>query len=140
MPDHGGPPLDLLVEPLERVGAADLAAMGVGEGEMDEEVGLGLGEQVGHRREAASRPSTTRRSWALAEASSGCSKIEPDDGRDHPPRRARDEVLGVAGEVDPAALPGGSEELLVDRLDQAPVVVADDQPDARQAALDERRG
>ena len=54
-------------------------------------------------------------------------------------RAARgDEVLGVAGEVDPAALPARSQELLPDGLDQAGVVVADDEADPVEAALDER--
>src|SRR6266852_9519481 len=51
---------------------------------------------------------------------------------------ARDEVLGVARAVDPTALPRRSEELLPEGLDQAAMVVADDEPDTGQAALDER--
>ena len=46
-------------------------------------------------------------------------------------------------QVDPAALPGGAEQQLPDRLHEAAVVIADDQAHARQAAvdqtLDERR-
>ncbi len=52
-------------------------------------------------------------------------------------RRAGDEILGVAGEMDPASLPRGPEELLADGLHEAAVVVADDETDAGQAALDE---
>ena len=54
-----------------------------------------------------------------------------DDRRDHAPRRARHEVLGVAGEVDPAALPGGAQELLAHGGHETAVVVADDEPDPR---------
>ena len=54
----------------------DPRSVGLREGEVDEEVGLGLGQQVGDRRKRSCRPSTTRRSWARADASSGCSKIE----------------------------------------------------------------
>ena len=50
---------------------------------------------------------------------------------------ARHEVLGVAREMDPAALPGGAQQLLVDRPHEPAVIVADDQPDAAQATLDE---
>ena len=69
----------------------------------------------------------------------GLLEDEPDGRGDHAPGAARDEVLGVAGEVHPAALPGRAEELLADRLDQPRMVVADDEPDAREAALDEAR-
>jgi hypothetical protein len=37
----------------------------------------------------------------------------------------------------PAALPRGTEQLLVHGPDETPVGIADDEPDARQAALDE---
>jgi hypothetical protein len=43
---------DLLVEPLERVGGADLAPVGLGERHVGEQVGLGLGEEFGELREA----------------------------------------------------------------------------------------
>ena len=58
--------------------------------------------------------------------------------RDHAPRRARHEVLGVAREVHPAALPARAQQLLADRLDEPGMVVADDQAHAVQATLDER--
>ena len=48
------------------------------------------------------------------------------------------EVLGVAREVHPAALPGGPEQLLADRGHEPGVGIADDEPDTGQAALDER--
>jgi hypothetical protein len=60
-----------------------------------------------------------------------------DDRRDHAPGTPWHEVLSVAGEVDPAALPRRAQELLADRHHEPRVVVADDEPDARQAALTE---
>ena len=61
------------------------------------------------------------------------------DGRgDHAPRGAWHEVLGVAREVDPAALPAGAQELLTDGLDEPRVVVADDEPDPVETAITER--
>lgn len=68
----------------------------------------------------------------------GLLEDHPDGRRDHAPGGARDEVLGVAREMDPAALPAGAQELLSDGLDEARVVVADDEPHAVQPALDER--
>jgi hypothetical protein len=61
------------------------------------------------------------------------------DGRHHASRGARHEILGIAGEVDPAALPCGAEELLVHGLHKTAVVVADDEPDTGQPTLDEAR-
>lgn len=52
--------------------------MGVREGEVDEEVGLGLEEQVGHAREArlaGDRPPLAA-AGPRADASSGCSKTD----------------------------------------------------------------
>ena len=54
-------------------------------------------------------------------------------------RAAGHEVLGVAGEVHATPLPGRAQELLADRLDEARMVVADDQADTLQPALDEQR-
>jgi hypothetical protein len=39
----------------------------------------------------------------------GLLEDRPDDGRDHAPRRAGDEVAGVPGEVDATALPGSTQ-------------------------------
>ena len=39
--------------------------------------------------------------------------------------------------MDPTALPRGAEELLVDGLGETTVVIADDEPDAGEATLDE---
>ena len=52
-PTTAGAALDLLVQPLERVGAADLAAVGLGEREVGEQVVLGVGQQVRDRRDSA---------------------------------------------------------------------------------------
>src|SRR5680860_1687864 len=54
-----------------------------------------------------------------------------------PTTAARHERLGIAREVDPASLPRRTEERLADGGDEAAMGVADDQPDASQAALDE---
>ena len=61
----------------------------------------------------------------------------PDGGGDHTRGGAWHERLGIAGEMHPTPLPGGAEKRLTDGRDEAPVGIADDQPDARQAALDE---
>jgi hypothetical protein len=109
----------------------------LGEREVDEEVGLGRDEQRRDRREAGltavDRPPQLGPRGGLV----GLLEDRADDGRDHAPGRAGDEVLGVAGEVDAAALPGATKELLANGLDEAGVVVADDQADAAETALDE---
>jgi hypothetical protein len=74
--DDRGPPLDLLVEPLERVRAADRAAVAVGEGEVDKEVGLGPDVQAGHGREAGLETVGDPPQLGSAEVSPCCSKIE----------------------------------------------------------------
>ncbi len=51
-PDDRGPALDLLVEPLERVGAPDLAAVGLGKCEVSEEIGLGIKQEPSDSWEA----------------------------------------------------------------------------------------
>jgi hypothetical protein len=99
--------------------------------------GSGFDQQVGHRRKAWPQAVDD-----TAELSSGRWLVELREdrahhGRDHAPRGTRHEVLGVAGEVDPAALPGGSEELLEGGLDQACVIVGNDQAHARETALDQ---
>jgi hypothetical protein len=50
--DDRGPALDLLVEPLKRVGAPDLTAVGLGEREVREQVGLGIEKELRDRRES----------------------------------------------------------------------------------------
>ncbi len=104
---------------------------------MDEEVGLSHHEQLGDCGEALGQAVDDATQLGPRRGLVGLLEDRADDGRDHAPGTARDEVLGVPGEMDPAALPGGAKELLVDRLDQSSVVVADDQPDAGEAALDE---
>jgi len=48
----------------------------IGEGEMGEEVRLGIGQQLGDRRKRGRMLSMTRPDCSRAERSSGCSKIE----------------------------------------------------------------
>ena len=50
--DDRGPALYLLVEPLLWVRAPDPRSVGLGEGEVDEEIGLGFGQQLRNGREA----------------------------------------------------------------------------------------
>ena len=57
----------------------------------------------------------------------------------------RHEILGVAGGVDAAALPGRAQELPADGLDQPRVVIADDQAHAvrgraTRSAMNDRPG
>src|SRR5450759_4039354 len=128
---------DLLVQPLQRVRAPDPRPMGLREDEVDEQVGLGLDEQVGDCREASGQavghPPELLRCGVLV----GLLEDRADDRRDHAPGGAWHEVLGIPGEVDPTTLPRRSQELLADGLDETPVVVADDEPDPAEAALHE---
>jgi hypothetical protein len=122
-PDDTRPALDLLVEPLLRVGAPDPGGVDLGECEVGEEVGLGLREQLRHAR-VRPRHAVDHPVELLAGGRAvGLLEHAPDGRGDHAPGRARDEVLGVAREVHPAALPARAQELLVDRLDEARVVV-----------------
>ena len=83
-----------------------------------------------------SRPSATRRScscrhvrWLLEDRA--------DDRGHHRGRGSGHQSLGVAGEVDPAALPGRSEQQLVDGSHETAVGIADHQAHTGQAALDQ---
>lgn len=60
-----------------------------------------------------------------------------DDRGHHRGGRSGHEGLGIAGEVDPASLPGCSKEQLVDRPHEPAVGVADHQAHAGEAALDQ---
>jgi len=75
-PDDRGAALDLLVQPLEWVRAPDLAAVGLGEREVGEQVGLGVGEQVRPRGALPRRPSVTRSSCVRSAVPSGCSMTD----------------------------------------------------------------
>ncbi len=103
--------------------------MGLGEGEVREQVSLRLDEQSGDPRET--RLQTIDRPPQLLPGGGLVGLLEDgaDDGGHHAPCRARYEVLGVAGEVDPAPLPGSAKELLMDSLDESAVIVADDETD-----------
>jgi hypothetical protein len=66
-PDDVGAPLDLLVDPFERVGGPDLAPVRPGEGRVGGDVVLGVGEQLGGLGEVAfergRRPGAAGRGW-----------------------------------------------------------------------------
>ncbi len=138
IPTTAGAALDLLVEPLERVGAADPAAAPLREGEVAEQVGLRLGQQLGHARVRAGNAVDHPVELLPGRGPVGLLEDRADRARDHAPRRARHEVLGVAGEVHPAPLPPGAEQLLVDGPHEARVVVGHDEPHPVEPALHER--
>jgi hypothetical protein len=112
--------------------------MGLGEGEVGQQGRLGAGQQLGDRGEAW--PEAVDHPVELFPGAHAVGLLDdhPHGRGDHAAGRAGHELLGVAGEVDPAALPGRAEERLVERLDQPGMVVADDQADAAEAAGDER--
>ena len=139
MPDDRGPALDLLVEPLERdwcSGSGDGGSRG--SVKWARRSASASSEQLGDRREARLERVDDLTELLAGRTLVGLLEDRPDGRGDHAPRRARHEILGVAGEVDPAALPARAQELLADGLDQARVVVADDQAHAVEAAVDER--
>src|SRR6266852_6206226 len=93
-----------------------------------EQVGLGIGQQLGDGREPWSDALDDTTRLFPGGALVGLFEDRADGRRDHAPGVSRDEVLGIARAVHTAALPGRPEELLTDSLHQTPVVVADDQP------------
>jgi hypothetical protein len=80
----------------------DLAAMGLGEREVGEQVRLGVGEQPGDGRKAGLEHGDHPAAVLAGRGPVGLLEDRPDGRGEHAPGRARDEVLGVPGEVDPA--------------------------------------
>jgi hypothetical protein len=111
--------------------------VGLGEGEVDEEVGLGFGQQLRNGREARGQAVGDPPELLGGRVFVGLLEDAPDRGGDHARGAPGHERLGIPGEVDPAALPCSTEERRPDGRDEAPVGVADDEPDAGQATLDE---
>jgi hypothetical protein len=101
-----------------------------GEREVREQAGLGPRQQLGDGWEAG--PEAVDHPVELLPGAHAVGLLDnhADRAGNHAPGTPRHEVLGVAGQVHPAPLPSGTEELLVDRLHQPGVVVADDQADA----------
>jgi hypothetical protein len=102
-----------------------------------QQIGLGIGEQVGDGGEPRAQALEHGVDLAPCRPLAGLLDHQADRRPDHAPRAARHEVLGLAGEVGAAPLPGRSEELLADDPSEPGVVVADDEPHAAQPALDE---
>ena len=133
IPTTSAPALDLLVDPLERVGAPDLLPVGEREG------GEGASRPPGPRRASPPRPGSPARAWSRPRRAargrrpaSGWAQIVRTSGEDHLGAALRDAGEDVAQEVDPAALPGGAEEHRRDGALEALVGVADDEADARR--------
>jgi len=80
--------------------------LAIGERETDEEVGFGGDKETGNGREARHEAVDDPPEGARALNSSDCSKVERMATSDSTPGSARDEVLGVAGEMEATALPG----------------------------------
>jgi hypothetical protein len=96
MPATRGPALDLLFEPLVRVGAADLATVAGREGQVGEQVGLGLDQQPGDGPEARSQAVDHPAELVARRGLVGLLEDRPDGRGDHAPGTARDEVPSVA--------------------------------------------
>ena len=105
-----------------RVGAADLAAVRLGEREVREQVGLGVGQQLGDRREARPDAVDDPVDWSRGRALVGLLEDRADGRRDHAPGRrgTRSWALRVSG---PGSAASRAQELLADGLDEAAVVV-----------------
>lgn len=131
---------DLFVEPLERFGAADPGRWVSGKAKWLSRSRLGRGEQLGDLGIRSGHPVDHPVELLPGRRAVGLLEDRPDGGGDHAPGRPGHEILGVAAEVDPAALPVRAEQLLVHRLDQARVVVADDEADPVEPAFDEAPG
>ena len=125
-------PLDLGVEPLQRVGAVDLGPVRTWEGHDGEHIVFGLVHASGQLKLLAELvdhgpPLRLGRLWRVLH------EDRADGGRDHALLRLVGTGQRVAHEVHAAALPGGLEQLEGSGLD-AFVHVADDELHAAQPA------
>ena len=93
---------------------------------MGQQIGLGIEKQPGNSREAHFERVDDLTELLPRSTLVGLFEDRPDRGGDHAASRARHEILSVASEMNPAALPARTEELLPDRLDQTCVVVGYD--------------
>ena len=81
--------------------------MALAEREVGEQVGLGLGQQLGDCGEAWPEALDHPPGLLFGRALVGLLEDRADRTGDHAPGMAWDEVLGIARAVHPAALPGG---------------------------------
>ena len=136
-PDDVGAPLDLLVDPLERVRRPDLAPVGSGErvnAQCRSAASRSMSLDGGELGPSIRRPrrAARRQRWRRAERRSCGSR-----------RRPSPSALGhvgehVAHEMDPAPLPGRADQHLGDRGPQPVVGVGDHQAHPSQASLAQR--
>ena len=123
--DDVGAAADLAVEPLQRIGAPELAPVVEGEGVEGEQILLGA---LQHRGDLRQRPLQPRD--CLTDQLARLDTVvgvedRADQRRDHPLLLLADVAERLAQEVDGAALPGAAEHLR-DRVLQALVRVGDD--------------
>ncbi len=131
--DDVGPSLHLLVQALQGVGAVQLDAVLAREGHVGEHVLLGLVHQRAELRPAAAELVGDVAPGLAGALAVGLDEGLADGGGDHGVLAARSIGERVAGEMNPAPLPGGADHP-PDRGLQALVRVRDHQLHAFQAA------
>ena len=136
--DHPGAALDLLIDPLEQVGAPDLAPVGRREVAERQHVLPGLVHQLSGLGETLSE----RGGQVIPAAEDlGCVLLgehAAQRGGDHALMGLWNALQQVAGEMDTAALPHTALQLPADRLGESRVGIAHHQLHASQAAFLER--
>ena len=134
-PHDVGAALDLLVEPLEPVGAPDLFPVVLGEVAEGQHVLPGLVHQCSGFGEALRQRGRQIIPAGLDLRSGFLGEHRPQGGRDHALVSLGDALQQVAGKVDPAALPHTALELASYGLGQTGVGVTHHEPDASKASL-----
>ena len=109
--------------------------MGVGEVRVGGQVGLGVQQQLGDGRELRAEHVGDHVDVVAGGVGGGLGEDGADGRGDHLRVALADPGQGVAHEVDPAPLPAGAGEHCRCGVGEAAVAVADDQLDAREAAV-----
>ena len=133
--DHFGSPLDLAIDPFERIGRVQLGAVRGREAHVGEHVSLGLVEE-GKLRQFRTELVGDAPPLRLCRLRVVLGKGGADEGGDDAPSALAGMRQRVAHEVHAAALPSGVENL-ADRGFDPLMGVGDDELDAAQAAAGE---